>query len=132
MKLPIFGRNIGHRLSALLICGVLAVTSSSVFAGKADVIDVKVSKVEADVYRFSVTVKHEDEGWDHYADKWEVFDLQGNSLGTRVLMHPHVNEQPFTRSMTLSIPMHVKEVVIRAHDKVHGDGGAEIVVSLPQ
>ncbi len=132
MRLPIVRRNVWFRFSALLICCVLAITSSPVLAGKADVIDVKVSKVEADVYRFSVTVKHEDEGWDHYADRWEVFDLQGNSLGTRVLMHPHVNEQPFTRSMTLSIPMHVKEVVIRAHDKVHGDGGAEIVVSLPQ
>ena len=113
------------------ICGLMALTSSLVFAGEAAVLDVKVSKVEADVYRFSVTVKHEDEGWDHYADKWDVLDLQGNILGTRVLMHPHVEEQPFTRSMTLSIPMHVKDVKVRVHDKVHGYGGEEIVVKLP-
>jgi len=121
-----------NRYVAFLMCGLMIMTSSLVFAGQADVIDVQVTKVEADVYRFSVTVRHDDEGWDHYADKWEVLDMQGASLGSRVLMHPHVNEQPFTRSMTLSIPMHVKEVRIRAHDKVHGEGGAEVVVTLPQ
>lgn len=120
-----------NRIFAYIMCGLVLVSSSSVLAGPADVIDAKVTKIEADVYRFSVTVKHADEGWDHYADNWEVLDLQGNSLGSRILMHPHVNEQPFTRSMTLSIPMHVKEVVIRAHDKVHGYGGAEVVVRIP-
>lgn len=113
------------------MCGLLAVSSSPVFAGEAMVLDVKVSQVEADVYRISVTVQHEDEGWDHYADKWDVLDLDGNILGTRVLMHPHVSEQPFTRSMTLSIPMHVKEIKVRAHDKIDGYGGEEVVVKLP-
>ena len=47
-------------------------------------------------------------------------------------MHPHEDEQPFTRSKTLSLPMHVKKVRIRAHDKVHGTGGAEMVVVIPQ
>ena len=120
------------RYFAVIMCGLMIVASSPVFAGKADVLEVQVTKVGADVYRFSVTVRHDDEGWDHYADRWEVLDSQGESLGTRVLVHPHVGEQPFTRSMTLSIPMHVKEVVVRAHDKIHGDGGAEIVVKLPQ
>ncbi|MEH6526489.1 MAG: hypothetical protein V7723_10490 [Sneathiella sp.] len=119
------------RKMIFIICGLMALTSSPVFAGEAAVLDVNVSKVEADVYRFSVTVMHDDEGWEHYADKWDVLDLQGNILGTRVLMHPHVGEQPFTRSMTLSIPMHVKEVRVRAHDKIDGYGGEEIVVKLP-
>ncbi|MCF8468001.1 MAG: hypothetical protein K9G33_11405 [Sneathiella sp.] len=116
---------------AFVMCGLLALASSPVFAGEADVVSVEVTKVEADVYRFSVTVMHADESWDHYADRWEVLDLKGNSLGTRVLMHPHVDEQPFTRSMTLSIPMHVREVIVRAHDKLHGYGGAEMNVTLP-
>lgn len=84
------------------------------------------------MYRVSVTVKHADEGWDHYADKWDVLDEAGNILGTRVLMHPHVDEQPFTRSLTLSIPMNVKNVTIRAHDKVHGYGGSEFTVKVEQ
>ncbi|WP_373085364.1 hypothetical protein [Sneathiella sp.] len=119
------------KYSVLIMCGLLAFTSSPVFAGEVDVIAVDITKVEADVYRFTVTVRHADEGWEHYADRWEVLDMQGNSLGARVLMHPHVDEQPFTRSMTSSIPMYVKQVTIRAHDKVHDYGGAEMVVSLP-
>lgn len=48
----------------------------------------------------SVTLRHPDTGWDHYADAWEVLDTDGARLGLRVLAHPHVNEQPFTRSLS--------------------------------
>ncbi len=115
----------------LSICGTVLLASSPVFAGEADVLDVEVTKSSADMYRFSVTVIHQDEGWDHYADKWDVLDLDGNILGTRVLMHPHDTEQPFTRSMKISIPMNVKRVRVRAQDKVHGYGGAEKEIDLP-
>lgn len=121
-----------RKILALVICGFLIMASSPVLAGKADVIDVKVVNVDADVYRFSVTVRHDDSGWDHYADRWDVLDMEGNNLGTRVLMHPHEDEQPFTRSMTLSLPMHVKQVRVRAHDKMHGYGGGELIVKVPQ
>ena len=50
--------------------------------------------------RVSVTLSHPDTGWDHYADGWEVLDAAGNSLGLRTLLHPHVTEQPFTRSLS--------------------------------
>lgn len=115
-----------------LICVVSFSSSSLVFAGTADVLDVEVVKTDADIYRFSVTVKHSDEGWDHYADRWDVLDKNKNILGTRVLMHPHENEQPFTRSMTLSVPMNVKAVIVRARDKKHGYGGAELTIVLPK
>lgn len=48
-----------------------------------------------------VTLSHPDTGWDHYADGWEVLDATGTRLGLRVLAHPHVAEQPFTRSLRL-------------------------------
>lgn len=48
-----------------------------------------------------VTLSHRDTGWQDYADGWEVLDAAGTRLGLRVLVHPHVNEQPFTRSLTL-------------------------------
>ena len=121
-----------RNIFALVMCGFLFMASSPLLAGEADVIDVKVVKVDADVYRFTVTVRHDDEGWDHYADRWDILDMEGNNLGSRVLLHPHVDEQPFTRSMTLSLPMQVKKVLVRAHDKVHGTGGAEMVVIVPQ
>jgi hypothetical protein len=101
-------------------------------AGKADVVAVAVERTGADVYRFDVTVFHGDEGWDHYADRWEVVAPDGTVLGTRVLRHPHVGEQPFTRSLSgVHIPGGTGEVTVRARDSVHGFGGREAAVELP-
>ena len=40
--------------------------------GKADVVDVKIKRTEKDIYQFAVTVLHQDEGWDHYADSYRT------------------------------------------------------------
>ena len=116
----------------LIMCAFVLLASSPAFAGKADVIGVKLTKSNADMYRISVTVAHDDTGWDHYADQWDVLDEEGNVLGTRVLMHPHENEQPFTRSMSLSIPMDVKKITVRARDKKHGYGGKTMTVDVTE
>ncbi|MBW9275603.1 MAG: hypothetical protein K1563_18140, partial [Candidatus Thiodiazotropha sp. (ex. Lucinisca nassula)] len=77
-------------------------------------------------------VMHQDTGWDHYANRWEVLDEKGVILGTRTLHHPHVNEQPFTRRLSgIHIPSGIKSVVIRSHDSVHKYGGATVTVQLP-
>lgn len=73
--------------------------------------------------RFDVTLSHPDTGWDHYADGWRVELADGTILGTRVLVHPHVNEQPFTRSDRIVVPDGVTEVFVRASCNV--DGWAE-------
>ena len=100
-------------------------------AGEADVVGVKASSGKDGTWSFSVTVRHDDEGWDHYADRWDVMSPDGEVLGTRVLYHPHVGEQPFTRSLGgVEIPKGLLEVVVRAHDLVHGYGGKEEVVEL--
>jgi len=103
-------------------------------AGEVDVVGVNVVKSQAGVYRFEVTLSHADEGWSHYADRWQVVDDQGRALGTRVLLHPHVNEQPFTRGKRITLPDGAAPatVTVRAHDKVHGWGGRELVVELPE
>ena len=50
---------------------------------------------------------------------------------TRALRHPHVEEQPFVRTQNgITLPDGVDKVTVRAHDKKHGWGGAEIVVDL--
>lgn len=78
---------------------------------------------QGDTWSFSVTLRHADEGWDHYADGWRVFDGNGVELGYRLLAHPHVNEQPFTRSLSgVRIPDGLTHVIIRPHDLVHGIG----------
>jgi hypothetical protein len=101
-------------------------------AGEADVLNVKISCSDNFKCDFDVTVQHADEGWEHYANKWEVASPDGTILATRVLAHPHVNEQPFTRSMRkVEIPINLSEVTVRAQDSVHGYGGKEITVNLP-
>jgi len=99
-------------------------------AGEADVIAAEVEYIGGDLYRFSVTVQHKDENWEHFAKAWEVLDLDGNILGARVLLHPHINEQPFTRSQTISFPENIKRVTIRAYDLIHKFGGKELSIDL--
>ncbi len=117
---------------ALTLAAVLA-SISTAFAGKADVIDASASKAADGTYTISVTVKSDDTGWDKYADRWEVLTKDGKLLGTRILAHPHVDEQPFTREQSgIAVPAGIKAVTIRAHDKVEGFGGKEFQITLPQ
>ena len=102
-------------------------------AGEADVIKVVAEEEVGGTWRFQVTVRHADQGWDHYADRWDVVAPDGSLLGTRTLLHPHVDEQPFTRSLSgVEIPLDVTSVTIRAGDSVHKYGGHEMVVELPR
>jgi hypothetical protein len=77
-------------------------------------------------------VRHNDEGWDHYADAWQIVDTaDGSVIAERVLAHPHVEEQPFTRSLSgVEIPSGLHTVAVRAKCNVHGFGGHEISVDL--
>lgn len=100
------------------------------YAGEADVIAAEVEHAGGNFYRFKVTVQHDDESWEHFAKAWEVLDTDGNILGARILMHPHINEQPFTRSQTITIPENVNQVTIRAYDLVHEFGGKELTIDI--
>ncbi|MEO1686727.1 MAG: hypothetical protein AAFU61_02360 [Pseudomonadota bacterium] len=84
------------------------------------------------VWRFDVTLRHGDTGWDHYADAWEIRLPGGEVLGTRTLFHPHVEEQPFTRSLSgVTIPRGTAQVLIYPRDSVHG-WGAPLTLDLPR
>lgn len=110
----------------------IALPLAAAAAGEADVVDAVATQEAAGTWRFEVTVAHADEGWDHYADQWDVVAPDGTVLGTRVLFHPHVEEQPFTRSLSgVVIPDSVTTVTIRARDSVHGYGGETVSVELP-
>jgi len=112
---------------------LLLLTTQVLYAGEADVVKVEAERTGTDTFRFDVTVLHQDKGWDHYADKWDVVAPDGTVLGTRTLYHPHENEQPFTRSLPgVKIPAAIDRVTIRAHDSVHEYGGQEVTVALPR
>lgn len=102
-------------------------------AGDVEIVGVKAQRSPDGSYTFSVTLKHGDTGWKHYANKWEVVAGDGKILGTRVLYHPHVHEQPFERSLSgVQVPAGLKFVMIRAYDSVHGEGPKPYRVPLPQ
>ena len=113
---------------AALLTGLLG---SQALAGEADVVAAEAAPEGAGTWRFNVTVAHEDSGWDHYADKWDVLAPDGTVLGTRVLLHPHEDEQPFTRSLSgVAVPAGIDRIILRAHDSVHDYGGKELEIEL--
>lgn len=123
MKKLIFG-------ISLVVISVM--TQPSAIAGEVEVVAAKASPAGKGSFRFEVTLRHADAGWSHYADNWEILTMEGELLGRRVLLHPHDNEQPFTRSLGgVKIPANISRVRVRGHDKVHKYGGKELVIDLP-
>jgi len=117
--------------------------TSSVFASKFDTDTYSTSLEFAQVthvlatqrpsgdWCFGTSVRHNDQGWEHFADGWEVIDLEGKKLGYRQLAHPHDNEQPFTRSQCdIKIPSTISKVIVRAKCNKHGFGGKPFIVDL--
>lgn len=106
----------------------------------ADVTYVRAVEQGEGRWTFYVTVAHPDTGWEDYANGWDVLLPDGtvilpdpNSPFTRLLLHPHETEQPFTRSQSgIVIPAEVTTVTVRAHDLVDGYGGVEVQVDLTQ
>ncbi|MEM7525049.1 MAG: hypothetical protein AAF360_15090 [Pseudomonadota bacterium] len=118
-------------LAAALLPAVLYAAPPAI-AGEADVLKASAARTSGG-WTFRVTVAHADAGWDHYADAWRVVGPSGEEYGVRTLLHPHENEQPFTRSLAgVSIPDGVYVVTIEARDSVHGWGGAKVEVTLPR
>ena len=119
-----------------LTCGVLLLAAAlgrPGGAGEVDVVNVVVRQSTAGVYRFDVTPRHADEGWDHDADGWEIRDGDGSVRATRVPAHPHFNEQPFTRAPRRArLPARFTSVTVAGHDSEHGYGVTEITLDLPQ
>ncbi|MDA1089589.1 MAG: hypothetical protein O3A85_04665 [Proteobacteria bacterium] len=117
-------------LAAALVAGL--VWPGTAAAGKASVVKATASRSGDGAYSFTATVAHADSGWEHYADKFEVLSPDGKVLGTRVLLHPHENEQPFTRDLgNVRIPAGITSVVVRAWDNVHKAGEQTFTVKLP-
>jgi len=121
--------------SAVFAAGVVvlaALWAGDAAAGKASVVKATASQGAGGTYSFTATVAHADTGWDHYADKFEILSPDGKVLGTRVLYHPHVDEQPFTRGLgNVRIPEGITSVVVRAWDNVHKAGEETFTVKLP-
>ena len=108
----------------------LLLATAPALADSAEIIEVRLVEAEAG-WTFHVTVAHADTGWDHYADGWQV--RSGDTvLAHRTLTHPHVEEQPFTRSLPgIEISQDIARVQVTAHDTRHG-WGQPFNVDLPR
>jgi hypothetical protein len=117
-------------LGGLVLLAVISVPLA--YADKARVLKATATANVGGSYSFSATIAYADTGWNHYADKFEILAPDGKVLGTRILYHPHVDEQPFTRgSGNIQIPAGIEEVIVRASDNVHKAGKVTFTVKLP-
>lgn len=93
----------------------------------AHVLATTFEKTGENTYTVSATVRHNDTGWDNYAD---AFEVKGDNVenGLRVLAHPHETEQPFTRSQSGVVTTGL--VWLEAKDNVEGLGGSKIYLDL--
>jgi len=124
-------RSLARSLACLTCMALLSGTTA--FGGEADVISAKLVPEPSGTYRVEVTLAHDDEGWDHYANAWQVVAPDGSVLATRVLYHPHVAEQPFTRYLSgVAIPEGIETVTVRGQDSLHGLGGKTLVLEVPR
>ncbi|MGC1442197.1 MAG: hypothetical protein WA888_16445 [Burkholderiaceae bacterium] len=116
-----------------LICSALGLfaVAGIAQAGEADVLKAVVSSAGKQ-FRFDVTVRSNDKGWDYYCDRFEILSPDGQLLGTRILHHPHESEQPFTRSSdAIEIDAGIDRVVVRARMKPSGASGETVTVKVP-
>ena len=106
--------------------------------GDVEIVFVSAKLTGENIWSFSVTLEHEETGWEDYADGWDVVLPDGIVIKpdnddpfTRLLAHPHVNEQPFTRSQSgIVIPAGVETVFVRAHDLEDGYSSMVVAVDL--
>ena len=119
-----------HLLS--ISCALALTTVAGMALAEPPKIDNVSARQSADgTWRFDVTISHPDTGWDHYADGWRVLDMAGNELGMRVLHHPHVEEHPFTRSLSgVRIPKGTTQVQVQARDTPAGWNAQTTTVTL--
>jgi hypothetical protein len=116
--------------------GIATSTATTIASADGDGLDRREANViavsfegENGTYTVDVTLHHDDNGEDGYANWWQIERLDGTRLGRRKLLHPH-SEQPFTRSETIDIPTDVSCVVVRGHDQTHESGGQAMLVNL--
>lgn len=117
---------------ALILSGLLSIFPyGTLFAGEVTIVAASFHQSGDNNWSVNVTLQHGDTGWEHYADMWRVVDAEGNEFGHRILYHPHVSEQPFTRSLDrVTIPTGIQKVYIEAHDTLHGWSEIRMAINL--
>ena len=108
---------------SLLVAGCSSVGQSQILSttntvaksnSEAKIVNVEATG-EANNYTFAVTVSSPDTGCNRYADWWEVVTPEGELIYRRVLLHSHVDEQPFERTGGQVNITPEQPVIVRVH-----------------
>jgi len=67
-------------ITVCLSAFALLATKPHAFAGDVDVVKVRAKQASSGLWRFSVSLRHDDKGWNHYADNWEVLSPSGEVM----------------------------------------------------
>lgn len=109
-----------RRMKQIPLIAFVTLVASAATAEPPEIVDATATQTGTS-WRVDVTLRHPDTGWAHYADGWDVRDEAGTRLGHRVLHHPHVDEQPFTRALVdLDLQDVTGDIFVRAHCSVDG------------
>lgn len=105
--------------------------ASATSAGEVAIEYAKLKSEGEGRWRISVTLRHQDVNRFHFADAWRIVAKDGTVIATRRMAHPHVEEQPFTRSLSgVKIPAGTRYVYVEAHDSEHGWSPDRLEVEL--
>jgi hypothetical protein len=98
----------------------LFLTAQAASADNAVINSVRAGK-DGGLWTFNVSISHGDTGWAHFSDAWRILDKDGNQIAIRALIHPHVDEQPLTRSLSgIELPKGTTEVGVQVRDTIAG------------
>ena len=119
-----------YKIISFILVQLCIWASSMVYANQVSLINAELEP-HSGLWVVRVTLEHQDKGWEHYADGWRIVASDGTILGERTLYHPHVAEQPFTRSLSgVKIPPSVKQIYIEARDNIHGWSKDKLQIDL--
>lgn len=118
-------------LAAAIACtGALAAPKGK--KGPANVVGVAMSRNLDQTIDLRVTIRSADKGPEHFCDRFEILDPEGRVLHVERIAQPHVNEQPFSVSLTnLRLPEGLERVTFRARMRPDGASGTQRDVKLP-
>lgn len=112
---------------------MLLTNASTLIAEDVAILSADFLETEKNTWSVNITLKHADSGWQHYADRWRIVDSGGQIFGERVLLHPHVNEQPFTRALNgILIPETAHIIYIEVHDSKHGWSDSKLEIDIDE
>jgi peroxiredoxin len=124
------------RFTAIPVALAAALTAT---AALADIPAVTEARVKFDnegvsgIYQFTVTVAHQDTGWDNYVDAWEIVAPDGQVLGVRMMFQPQVGKDRTTTGLAgVVVPEGIEQVTIRTHKPDEGYVGATKTVAIPR